>query len=252
MLRFRRSGRVAEEPTAFGPTGADGAVTLREAIRELGMLLGCDVEAISRELSLQRVKNDVADGARNLGIGPMPIPLEYNSDTTLAEFCYIGCRALRPDVVIETGVAYGATTSYLLAALAENGKGVLHSIDMAPLVPGADRFVGYLVPQRLRSQWVLHRRATQRYLPTLMKRLARVDMFLHDSEHSFTTMLFELNQVAPYLSEGGLVVADDVDCNGAWSAWVRRWGWAFSRRVHQVTKESAFGFLCGKREDTRR
>lgn len=38
-------------------------------------------------------------------------------------------RALRPDYVIETGVAAGASTSFFGAALIENGRGKLFSIE---------------------------------------------------------------------------------------------------------------------------
>src|SRR5271154_3180440 len=39
-------------------------------------------------------------------------------------------RALRPDYVIETGVAAGASTSFFGAALIENGRGKLFSIEL--------------------------------------------------------------------------------------------------------------------------
>ena len=52
---------------------------------------------------------------------------------------YAAIRSLRPEVVVETGVANGVSTAYLLLALDQNGKGILHSIeigDPAYLPPG--------------------------------------------------------------------------------------------------------------------
>jgi hypothetical protein len=39
-------------------------------------------------------------------------------------------RAMRPDVVVETGIANGVSSAYVLLALKKNGNGVLHSIEI--------------------------------------------------------------------------------------------------------------------------
>jgi hypothetical protein len=46
------------------------------------------------------------------------------------ESLYLLVRAARPRVVIDTGVLYGASSAHLLAALARNGGGELHSIEI--------------------------------------------------------------------------------------------------------------------------
>jgi len=43
-------------------------------------------------------------------------------------------RALRPKYVVETGIATGVSTSFVCAALIENGFGNLYSIDLPPQV----------------------------------------------------------------------------------------------------------------------
>ena len=43
---------------------------------------------------------------------------------------YALCRKLKPDVVVETGVASGVSSSYILCALHENEHGQLYSIDV--------------------------------------------------------------------------------------------------------------------------
>ena len=45
---------------------------------------------------------------------------------------YAAVRALRPAHVIETGVAEGVSTSYIGAALVDNGCGILHSLELPP------------------------------------------------------------------------------------------------------------------------
>ena len=44
---------------------------------------------------------------------------------------YAAVRALKPNCVIETGVANGVSSSYLLLALRKNGRGCLHSVGLA-------------------------------------------------------------------------------------------------------------------------
>src|SRR5258706_4341881 len=81
----------------------------------------------------------------------------HNGDSLLGRVCYSVARALQPDAVVETGVCYGVTSSYLLKALETNGRGVLHSVDLPPLGKNGDRFVGWLIPGEVRSRWNLHR-----------------------------------------------------------------------------------------------
>jgi hypothetical protein len=45
---------------------------------------------------------------------------------------YAIVRAYKPDIVVETGVARGASSSFILCAMHENGKGHLYSIDLPP------------------------------------------------------------------------------------------------------------------------
>ena len=70
---------------------------------------------------------------------------------------YAAVRALRPDCIVETGVANGVSSSYLLLALQKNKRGHLHSIglgDRAFLLVGRD--LGWLVPEWLRTAWHVH------------------------------------------------------------------------------------------------
>jgi hypothetical protein len=39
-------------------------------------------------------------------------------------------RSLKPRVIVETGVASGLSSAHILRALAANGTGTLHSIDL--------------------------------------------------------------------------------------------------------------------------
>jgi hypothetical protein len=74
---------------------------------------------------------------------------------------YSVVRSLRPDVVVETGVASGISSAFIGAALLENEHGRLVSIDLPPaptrLADGAHydwsgRGVGWAMPDRIRDR----------------------------------------------------------------------------------------------------
>jgi predicted O-methyltransferase YrrM len=144
-----------------------------------------------------------------------PFDRRWAADSLLARYCYLMCRLLEPAVVVETGVAYGVSSAYILRALEENGRGVLHSVDLPPLRRGYERYWGMAVDRGLEGRWVLHRGASARVLPGLLERLESVDLFVHDSLHTYRNMRREFEAVWPRLRTGGAIVADDVERNRA-------------------------------------
>jgi predicted O-methyltransferase YrrM len=61
--------------------------------------------------------------------------LAHNADKDLAQLCYVTCRVLRPQAVVETGVRYGISSAYILQALHIKGCGRLWTVDLPPLAP---------------------------------------------------------------------------------------------------------------------
>jgi predicted O-methyltransferase YrrM len=151
--------------------------------------------------------------ARDLADGPGAHGLD--ADPALARAVWTIVRALRPAVVVETGVARGITSRTILEALAANGHGHLWSIDLPPrAVDAADH--ARAVPDALRERWTLCHGASRRLLPRLLRELETVDVFIHDSQHTERNMRFELERAWRVLRPGGVVVADDVHENAAW------------------------------------
>jgi predicted O-methyltransferase YrrM len=143
------------------------------------------------------------------------IDRRHDGDPLLARCCYALVRSLRPQTVVETGVARGMTSAYILAALRANGAGTLHSIDLPPHDDGAEIEVGALVHPELRDRWQLHRGLARRLLPRLVAELGSVDMFVHDSLHTYRNMRREFGTVWPLLEPGSALVADDIEGNRA-------------------------------------
>ena len=144
-----------------------------------------------------------------------PFAPRWAADSLLARCCYVSCRLLAPSVVIETGVAYGVSSAFILRALEENGRGSLHSVDLPPLRREYGRFWGIAVDKKLRGRWHLHRGSSGRVLPGLLRQTGVVDLFLHDSLHTYRNMRREFEMIWPRLRTGGVLLADDVERNAA-------------------------------------
>lgn len=209
--------RLFEKAPAYETAGWE------DALRDLGARLADpgEVARVLREPALEEAE----DETRRLlaEIRPEdPFSPTWAADSLLARCCYLACRLLRPGVVVETGVAYGVSSSFLLKALKENGHGSLHSIDLPPLRRDYERFWGVAVPGAMKGRWILHRGSSARTLPGLLRRLGTVDLFLHDSLHTRRNMRREFETVWPYLRTGGLLLADDVERNRAFDELKRK------------------------------
>ncbi|MHB2025408.1 MAG: class I SAM-dependent methyltransferase [Elusimicrobiota bacterium] len=157
---------------------------------------------------------------------------------------YILCRALKPDKIVETGVASGTSSFFILSALKKNGKGRLFSIDLprsfwessdygkidtVSLPSGRDP--GWIVPGELRKNWELILGDAGMELPKLLKRESSIDVFFHDAEHSYEAMRREYELAWPCIRPGGALASDDVGWNAAFKEFSReKEGLGVSRR----------------------
>jgi predicted O-methyltransferase YrrM len=131
--------------------------------------------------------------------------------------CAIWCliRHLRAERIVETGVAHGFTSRFILEALESNRAGHLWSIDLPPLDDDLRRQVGIAVPANLSHRWSYIQGSSRRRLPELLSQLGEIDFFVHDSLHTERNVRFELDQVWTRLRPGGAIVVDDIDANWA-------------------------------------
>lgn len=129
---------------------------------------------------------------------------------------YAIVRLLRPEIVVETGVANGVSSTYILYGLEKNRKGTLHSVGIPdPSFVPAGQEMGWIVPEWLRGQWKLHIGDSKSLLSPLLQALGEIDVFIHDSLHTYEHMLFEFKEAHPHLRKGGVLIADDVRWNSA-------------------------------------
>jgi len=131
--------------------------------------------------------------------------------TTLGIVLYALCRKAKPDIVVETGVASGVSSSYFLCSLKKNKSGVLYSIDFT----WHEGESGWIIPKNLRDRWQLIMGKSSNELPPLLDRLRTIDVFFHDSEHTYRNMLFEYQIGWTYLRPKGLLLSHNIDVSDA-------------------------------------
>jgi hypothetical protein len=135
-------------------------------------------------------------------------------------------REIRPETVVETGVYYGGNSVFILAALDKNNKGKLISIDYPQNIMGNSSLVlrhpwvgetemyprsydpGFIIPSNLRDRFELIIGDSLQILPSLAH---GIDLFVHDSEHTYSHVFSELECVWGKMSDSGMALIDDID-----------------------------------------
>jgi predicted O-methyltransferase YrrM len=190
---------------------------------ELGALL--EIPGTFADAEFKPLWQDINDSlrARGVKVGPFSFHSWNDGDAGMVRAIWTLIRHRRPNIVVETGVAHGMTSRFILEALERNGAGNLWSIDLPPVNPQTRQEVGIAVDNAaLRSRWSYIAGTSRRRLPVLLSQLGRVDLFIHDSMHSARNVAFEMDLAWRYLTPGGVVVVDDIDVNPAFTAFAER------------------------------
>lgn len=151
---------------------------------------------------------------------------------------YLITRAAKPAHFVETGVLHGLSSLFVLEAMRLNKCGRLTSIDLpsytsdgpankdgyfAVLPPGKEP--GWTIQPMYRERWDLRLGASLRILPDVLSKHEQIDIFCHDSEHTYQTMWEELNMAWPKLKSGGILICDNIEANSSF--------FDFSRKVER-------------------
>ena len=135
----------------------------------------------------------------------------WNAELELFSLLYVLVKSKKPQLLVETGVANGVSTSAIMSALDEdNSSGSLNSFDVLPETKEA--YLG-------KGKWNFHlldKKHTHKKLSTAVRNSPLVDIWLHDSNHGYRWQKFEYLLALSRLKEGGVLISDDIDASPAW------------------------------------
>jgi len=151
--------------------------------------------------------------AKGVRVGPESFKGWNDGDAAFVRAIWCLTRHLRPKHVIETGVAHGMTSRFILEALERNGTGHLWSIDLPPFERELHEQIGMAVDGRFPHRWSYIRGSSRRRLPGALSELGEIDLFVHDSLHSEHNVRFEMDRAWAVLRPGGAMIVDDIDAN---------------------------------------
>lgn len=158
-------------------------------------------------------------------------------DVEGARNVYAILRKYKPEIIVETGVNNGFSTSFILQALYLNGKGKLYSIDLPSQyfqVQNKDFWdslgvavpePGWIIPAELRQHWNLLIGDSREILPALLQELGQIDVFIHDGLHTYENMMFEFEESYKYLAKNGLIISDDITWNNSLFDFAKKVNW---------------------------
>jgi predicted O-methyltransferase YrrM len=191
--------------------------------RKMANLCNCSVE--EAKSYFQELRNAQILQMLESELKRYKIPLGTMLTPLRGPVLYAVVRALKPSIVVETGVVSGVSTTLILQALSLNGRGELYSIDMPNLDPLArlpeGKQPGWLVPSNLVERWHFILGLSRVKLEPLLQELGSIDLFLHDSEHSYENMMLEFKVAWAFLKEGGILLADDITANNSFKDFIK-------------------------------
>jgi hypothetical protein len=159
--------------------------------------------------------------AKGVKPGPESFKGWNDGDAAFVRAIWYLVRQLQPRKVVETGVAHGVTSRFILEALEKNGIGQLWSIDRQPMEPEWKGRTGMAVDGRLLHRWSYVLGSSRRRLRGVLFELGEIDLFIHDSLHSERNVRFEMDHAWAALCPGGLMVVDDVDTNRGFHSFIQ-------------------------------
>jgi hypothetical protein len=160
--------------------------------------------------------------AAGLGTGRHTYGWYSDAERSLCSAIWCAVRHVRPDVVIETGVAHGVSSRVVLEALRHNDRGHLFSIDLPhPLDHRLHAQTGVAVTDGCRARWTYLEGSSRHRLPSVVTGVDQVHVFIHDSLHTAKNTLFEMEQVATRMPPGGVMLIDDIGAHDGFATFAR-------------------------------
>ena len=130
---------------------------------------------------------------------------------------YFLVRKLKPNTVVETGVAAGWSSLAILRALRKNGNGKLYSSDFPYFrLKKPEQYIGYLAKNEINKiNWFLDIRGDEVAIPEILKIIGNnsIDLFHYDSDKSYSGRDKVLKVIYPKINSNSIMIFDDIQDN---------------------------------------
>lgn len=209
-------------------------------IGSYGITVFKDVDSLVSDLNqFRNLSQHIEEGRRLYAVMSVKLsgkvsPIKFDSGEELGTFLYAFILEKKPKCVVETGVANGLTTNLIMTALDTYG-GELHSFDVNPdcqnVYSGNGKWKFHLLDRNYKKQ-----------VNKVVNSLEGIDLWIHDSDHSYSWQSFEYALALNRLKgRDGFLVSDDIDCTTAFGKTLRAYnlpGWAVfdSRKFFGITQ----------------
>jgi len=150
----------------------------------------------------------------NIKLSKLNILLGGGGNYTLLYFLI---RKLKPNIVVETGVAAGWSSLSILRALKKNDKGKLYSSDFPYFrLENPEQYIGYLAKNEAnKSDWYLDIRGDDVAIHEILKKIGNndIDLFHYDSDKSYSGRDKALKNLYPKINPKTVIIFDDIQDN---------------------------------------
>ncbi len=196
-----------------------------------------DISLTCKELNLDylEVKSYIREFLQKF---PLALKKQVGWDDVNFIFLYVLTKMFKPRVIIETGSNVGFSSTFIALAVKENNNGCkFYTIDPYLEYPWEkisfvehckirDPRINYkklngkckplsMVPADLKEHIIFKGGCSEDILPNLVEENREVDIFFHDSDHSYRNMAWECSTVMPYLKKDGFILVHDIMQNSA-------------------------------------
>ncbi len=164
-----------------------------------------------RVLSIEELFPEFLANAQQI-VNDLPVKMGGEADL---ELLYYLAEKWQAKTIVETGVAYGWSSSIFLLSLQHRPGGKLFSTDMPYPKMNNESFVGCVVPDELKSNWTLVSLPDRQALTKIKRKIEEIDLCHYDSDKSYRGRMWAYKKLWHILRSGGLFISDDVNDNVA-------------------------------------
>jgi len=132
------------------------------------------------------------------------------------ELLYFITRYIKPNIIIETGVAAGFSSKAFLEAIAINKKGKLYSSDFPYFKEkNPEKYIGILVDEKYKKNWDLFIEGDINFIKQINGLIGEesVDLLHYDSDKSYRSRKKTFNAIKKYLKKNCVIIFDDIQDN---------------------------------------